>query len=170
MAAGDKLLLESGIPGEYLDLDSDVTDDLLLEAAAAGLSFTATQGVIHLTGQNATVTTGANLSVTSQQGVIHLTGQNAAVSTGTPLSFTATQGLIYLTGQNASITASRNVTSQSGRIYVKGRNVTVTGLGGSGRSMSLREMRRLERQQLLEMLRQDDEMILPILLQLLRRR
>lgn len=38
MAAGDKLLLESGL-GDFLDLDSSSGDDLLLEEAGAGGGF-----------------------------------------------------------------------------------------------------------------------------------
>lgn len=86
---------------------------------------TAQQGLIHLTGQNASVILGRN--VTAQQGLIHVTGQNADVTRGR--SVTAQQGLIHLTGQNAGVNASRVVTSQQGLIHVTGQNASVETTG-----------------------------------------
>jgi len=41
MAAGDKLLLESGVPTDNLDLENTTFEDLLLEAAGAPPTFEA---------------------------------------------------------------------------------------------------------------------------------
>ena len=93
----------------------------LTAAAAVNLSFTAQQGVVHVTGQNASIN--ASRVVTAQQGVVHATGQNASINASRVV--TAQQGVIHATGQHSSINASRVVTAQQGVVHVTGQNTSI---------------------------------------------
>lgn len=90
-------------------------------SVATDRSILAQQGLVHVTGQNATVN--AERGVTATQGLVHVTGQDLSVTKG--LALVATQGLVHVTGQNATIKTDRGVTAQQGLIHVVGQNSEV---------------------------------------------
>ena len=93
---------------------------LTTKTVSAGLTFSADQGTVTVTGQNAT----ALLSVALAQGTVAVTGQAATMR----YSMAAAQGTVGVTGQAATLTFG--MLAGQGTVAITGQDATLTGISG----------------------------------------
>ena len=139
--------------------------------AAGGTNITAKTATVAINGVKAAVS--FDVSITGKTATVPISGVKATVVVGT--SVVAKTATVPITGIKASVTydtTGTSITAKTATIAIQGVKATVDGVAasaGGGHSLTLRQMRALERMQIVDMIRRDDEEAMALIVHLLRR-